>query len=96
VQAEVESSMVTAAEVEIYVRFKGDVDMYQRCGSPGDLSDAWTKIEDLRQRLYMVSMNFASVQFATQTESDLLAWTADDEARRGIRALVATDVRARS
>jgi hypothetical protein len=87
--------MVSAAQVEIYARFNGDVDIYQRRGSPQRdvMGDTWNTIEDLRSRLFLISTARASDKFASSTEADLLAWTANEEARRLIRALVDQDVK---
>jgi hypothetical protein len=88
--------MVSAAQVEIYARFNGDVDMYQRCGSPQSdvMGDAWNTIEDLRRRLFLISTGRAAEKFVSSTEADLLAWTTDEDARRRIRALVDQDEKA--
>jgi hypothetical protein len=90
--------MVSAAQVEIYARFDGDIDMYQRQGSPhrAILGDAWKTIEDLRRRLFLVTAGRASATFASSVEADFLAWTLDEDARRRIRAMVESDVRAKS
>ncbi|HSY08890.1 MAG TPA: hypothetical protein VK820_10205 [Steroidobacteraceae bacterium] len=90
--------MVSAAQVEIYATFNGDIDMYQRRGSPQKaiVGDAWSTIDDLRRRLFLVAVEHASVQFVSSTEADLLAWTENEDARRRIRALVERDVIAQS
>ena len=90
--------MVSAAQVEIYATFNGDIDMYQSRGSPQSaiVGDVWKTIEDLRRRLFLVATGRASVKFASTTEADFLAWTTDDDARRRIRALVDRDVKAQS
>lgn len=90
--------MVSAAQVEIYARFNGDIDMYQRRGSPQGaiLGDAWKAIEDLRRRLFLVAAGRASAAFASSAESDFLAWTVDENARARIRALVESDIKAQS
>jgi hypothetical protein len=90
--------MVSAAQVEIYARFDGDIDMYQRRGSPqrAILGDTWKTIEDLRRRLFLVAAGRASVTFASSVEADFLAWTLDDDARRRVRAIVESDVNAQS
>ena len=88
--------MISAEQVEIYMRFNGDVDMYQRRGSPGAIGDAWDEIEDLRRRMFLVAMKRASARFASQTQSDLLAWTNDEDARRLINDIVKKDANAQS
>jgi hypothetical protein len=90
--------MVSAAQVEIYATFNGDIDLYQRRGSPQSaiVGDAWSTIEDLRRRLFLVAVGHASIQFARSTEADLLAWTEDEDTRRRIRALAEGDVKAQS
>ena len=42
--------MVSAAQIEIYTTHNGDIDLYQRRGSPqmDILGDSWKTIEDLR------------------------------------------------
>lgn len=88
--------MVSAGQVEIYIKFDGDMDRYQRRGSPQGafLGDTWKKIEDLRRRLFLVATGRASATFASSAESDFLAWTVDEDARRRIRALVENDIKA--
>jgi hypothetical protein len=88
--------MVSAAQVDIYTTHNGDIDMYQRRGSPQKdiLGDSWETIEDLRRRLFLVAAGRASATFANSVEADLLAWTSDEDARRRIRAMVESDVKA--
>jgi hypothetical protein len=89
-------TLVSGAQVQIYADFGGDVDQYQRRGSPqrAMLDDAWGTIEDLRRRLFLVAAGRASAKFAASAEADLLAWTSDDDARRFIRAMVDRDLQA--
>jgi hypothetical protein len=90
--------MVSAAQVEIYAAHIGDIDLYQRRGSPQKaiLGDSWKTIEDLRRRFFLVAAGRASVTFANSVEADLLAWTMDEDARRRIRAIVQSDAKAQS
>jgi hypothetical protein len=90
--------MVSAAQVDIYTAHNGDIDLYQRRGSPqmAILGDSWKTIEDLRRRLFLVAVGRASATFASSVEADLLAWTSDEGARRLIRAMVEGDVSAQS
>jgi hypothetical protein len=90
--------MVSAAQVDIYTAHNGDIDLYQRRGSPqmATLGDSWKTIEDLRRRLFLVAVGRASATFARSAEVDLLAWTSDDDARRRIRAMVESDVKEQS
>jgi hypothetical protein len=43
--------MVSAAQIDIYTAHNGDIDLYQRRGSPqmAILGDSWKTIEDLRR-----------------------------------------------
>ena len=90
--------MVSAAQVDIYAKHNGDIDLYQRRGSPQAviLGDFWKTIEDLRRRLFLVAVGRASATFASSVEANLLAWTSDEDARRRIRAMVESDVKAQS
>ena len=90
--------MVSAAQVDIYTAHNGDIDLYQRRGSPqmAILGDSWKTIEDLRRRLFLTAVGRASATFANSVEADLLAWTSDEDARRRIRAMVESDVKAQS
>lgn len=90
--------MVSAVQVDIYTTHDGDIDLYQRRGSPrmAILGDSWKTIEDLRRRLFLVAVGRASAMFANSLEADLLAWTSDEDARRRIRAMVENDVKAQS
>ena len=85
---------ISAAQVQTYVDFNGDVDMYQRRGLPQHelMSHAWGVIEDLRRRLFLVAAGRASTQFAALAEANLASWILDETARRMIRAVVARDV----
>ena len=87
--------MVSAAQIDIYAAHNGDIDLYQRRGSPQKalLGDSWTTIEDLRRRLFLVAVGRASASFANQVEADLIAWTLDADARRSIRSIVEGDVK---
>ena len=91
--------LVTATQVDIYTSHNGDIDLYQRRGSPqktvlGDSS--WKTIEDLRRRLLLVAVGRASAAFASSVDADWMAWTSDEDARRRIRAMVEGDVKAQS
>jgi hypothetical protein len=90
--------MVSAAQVDIYTTHNGDIDLYQRRGSPqmAILGASWKTIEDLRRRLFLVAVGRASATFANSVEADLLAWTSDEDARGRIRAMVESDVKAQS
>jgi hypothetical protein len=90
--------MVSAAQVDIYITHNGDIDLYQRRGSPqmDILGDSWEAIEDLRRRLFLVAVGRASTTFASSVEADMLAWTSDEDARLRIRALVESDVKIKS
>jgi hypothetical protein len=90
--------VVSAAQVDLYAASNGDIDLYQRRGSPQMhiLGDSWKTIEDLRRRLFLAATGRASATFAASVEADLLAWTSDEEARCRIRAIVDVDVRAQS
>lgn len=87
--------MVSAAQVDIYTTHDGDIDLYQRRGSPqmAILGDSWNTIEDLRRRLFLVAVGRASATFASSVEADLLNLTSDEDARRRIRAIVEGDVK---
>jgi hypothetical protein len=90
--------IISATQVEIYAEVDGDIDLYQRRGSPqrAILGDAWKGIEDLRSRLFLVAVGCASVAFTSSVEADLLAWTVDEDARRRIRTMVESDIKAQS
>src|SRR5258708_12369488 len=80
-------ALISAAQIQLYAEFDGDVDTYQRRGMPqrevlGDNLNAWDVIEDLRRRLHLVAAGLASTQFAEATEADLLAWVPKEEPRR--------------
>ena len=71
--------------------------MYQRRGMPkrevlGDICNAWSSIEDLRRRLYLVAAGLASERFAASTEADLFGWACDEDTRRRLRAVVDRDI----
>jgi hypothetical protein len=85
---------ISTVQIQIYVDFNGDVDMYQRRGSPQRelMSHAWGVIEDLRRRLFLIAAGRASAKFAASTEADLASWTLDEAARHMIRVLVARDM----
>ena len=90
--------MVSAAQVDSYTTHNGDIDLYQRRGSPqmAILGDSWKTIEDLRRRLFLVAVGRSSATFANSVEADLLAWTSDEDARRRIRAMAESDVKVQS
>jgi hypothetical protein len=90
-------ALISAAQIQVYTEFDGDVDMYQRRGLPkseglGDIWAAWGAIEDLRRRLYLAAAGLASGQFSAATEADLSAWTSDEDTRRQLRAIVERDI----
>jgi hypothetical protein len=85
---------ITVEAIKLYVAFDGDVDAYQRRGSPQPsmMRDAWRIIPILRTNLFIIANGRASANFAAQTERDLQAWTADEKARGLIRDLVSRDL----
>jgi hypothetical protein len=90
-------ALISTAQIEVYAEFDGDADMYQRRGMPrrevfDDNWAAWSAIEDLRRRLYLVAAGLASVTFAASTEADLLDWASDEDTRHRLRAIVDRDI----
>jgi hypothetical protein len=88
---------ISVAQLQLYAEFEGDVDLYQLRGMPksenlGDIWGAWSAIEDLRRRLFLVAAGRASAKFAASAEADLLAWVPDEDARRMLRAVIDRDV----
>jgi hypothetical protein len=88
---------ISVAQLRLYAEFEGDVDLYQRRGMPkseilGDIWGAWSAIEDLRRRLFLVATGRVSAKFAASAEADLLAFVPDDDARRMLRAVVERDI----
>lgn len=87
--------VISAAKLETYRRFQGDLDGWVRSGrTGGDMRDEdWHLINELRQRLFAVGAGKASQSFAAQTEADLVAHLPDEQARAQLREIVATDLR---
>lgn len=87
--------MLTFRKLQTYRRFDGDIDGWARSGGDADASgitDAdWSLIEELRQALRTVALGLATPEFEASTERRSLDCTADDEARRAIRALATAD-----
>ena len=82
--------MLTIAKIQIYERFRGDIDGFSRAGgtdSSGITDDEWFQIDRLRQALYLIESQKAADTFRVQTEQELLAVTATEEARHAIRRL---------
>jgi hypothetical protein len=66
---------LSAAQVDLYAAYNGDIDLYQRRGSPQMviLGDSWNTIEGLRKRLFLIAVDRASAALASTVEADLLA-----------------------
>ena len=83
--------MLTLAKVELYGRFRGDIDNLSRAGlneqSAGITYDEWQELARLRQALSIVASGMASPAFAAQTEAQLRAATVDEATRIAIREL---------
>jgi hypothetical protein len=83
--------MLTLAKIQTYARFRGDIDGYARARGGGDTSgitdDDWWLIDRLRQAIYLVASRQATDSFRVQTEQELQAVTADEQAREALRRL---------
>ena len=83
--------MLTLAKIQTYERFRGDIDGYSRAHGRGDTSgitdDDWSLIDRLRQAIYLVASRQAADSFRVQTEQELQAVTADEQAREALRRL---------
>ena len=91
---------ISSAHVEVYEEFGGDSDMYQRRGMPkgealGDIWAAWSTIDDIRRRLYLVVAGLASAHFAASVEADFVSCIPDENARRRVRDIVDRDIQLR-
>jgi hypothetical protein len=85
---------ISAAQVEAYRRFDGDIDGSARSGrATADMRDEdWLAIDELRRRLFIVASGRASAQFADEVEADLASQFPSEAARLALRAIVAGDV----
>lgn len=83
--------MLTLAKIEVYRRFQGDIDAFQRSRldpvAAGIEWDDWGQIDRIRTALKIVDGGLASPAFAAATEAELLAVTADEKSRMAIREL---------
>ena len=83
--------MLTLSKVELYGQFRGDIDGFQRSGiDPSEALitfDEWWQIAKLRQALSIVESGLGSVNFAEETERQLVAVTADEQTRNALRSL---------
>ena len=84
--------MLTVEKLEIYQRFRGDVDGWARAvkvdGNPSGMTDAdWFLIDELRQGLSLVASGKASATFRSTIEAKLVESTADEETRELLRRL---------
>jgi hypothetical protein len=84
-------AMLTLAKIQTYDRFDGDMDGYSRARGGGDTSgitDAdWRTIERLLQAVYLIEARLAAEAFCIQTEEELQAVTANEQAREALRRL---------
>jgi hypothetical protein len=89
---------ISTKQIDVYTRFNGDVDMYQRrrAADPDMFDEAWSTIADLRQRLSSVVACLGSEKYRQSVETDLIAWTADDATRQRLYDMVRADLRANS
>ena len=74
--------MITAAKLDVYARFNGDVDMWQRRGMPDSdviSGDDWGTIGVLLQELTMYKRGVISEGYATRIRSRLAEITSDPE-----------------
>ena len=74
--------MITSAKLDVYARFNGDVDMWQRREMPdsGVISgDDWATISALLQELTMYKRGVISEGYATRIRSRLTEITSDPE-----------------
>lgn len=83
--------MITLAKVEIYGRFKGDVDGFSRSGVDPNVSgitdDDWRQIARLCQALSIARSGQASDAFAMETEGALRAATDNEATRNALREI---------
>ena len=70
--------MITAAKLDVYCQFSGDIDMWQRRGMPGPISgDDWMTIQNLLQELSMYKGKLVSQPYGDDILSRLAATTSD-------------------
>jgi hypothetical protein len=88
---------LSADQIDAHLRQGRDVEFLQRIRRiKGEaLSEAY-RIEGILSRLemqlFLVATGKASLRYAEAAEADLVASTTDEDARRIVRSLVATDV----
>jgi hypothetical protein len=86
--------MLTLAKIQTYERFRGDIDGYARARDGGDTSgitdDDWSRIDRLRQALYLIASRKAADSFRVQTEQELQTVTADEPTVEALRRLAAS------
>jgi hypothetical protein len=70
---------ISESDLALYRRFDGDVDDFQRSGSPAspEVFEVWSLIEDLRQRLRAVATHQSSESFEAQLSIDLRNYVPD-------------------
>ena len=74
--------MITSAQLDVYARFNGNVDMWQRRGMPDSdviSGDDWGTIDVLMQELTMYKRGVMSEGYATRIRNRLAEITADPE-----------------
>jgi hypothetical protein len=74
--------MITSAKLDVYARFNGDVDMWQRRGMPDSdviSGDDRGTIDVLRQELTMYKRGAVSEAYAARIRSRLAEITSDPE-----------------
>jgi hypothetical protein len=74
--------MITGAMLDVYARFNGDVDMWQRRGTPGSdviSGHEWGTIRVLLQELAMYKRGVVSDRYATRIRTRLAEITSDPE-----------------
>ena len=74
--------MLTLQKLDIYFRFRGDVDFWQRSGSPGPITDDdWETLEDLVQDAHLCVPGLAAPEFVAGFEARLHSAFDCDQAR---------------
>jgi hypothetical protein len=83
--------MITLDKLAVYRKYGGDVDAWQRAGSPScDVisGEEWSAITNLLQELTMYKRNLVSKGYGDQICERLSQWTADRATAEELMAMV--------
>jgi fructoselysine-6-P-deglycase FrlB-like protein len=86
--------VITATDLALYRRYDGDLEHLSRSTdwTPEFRDAVWRRIEELRQRAYIVTAGLGTAAFAQRVAAEIVECMADEQTRIAFQQLVECDL----